>query len=421
MARSWIGTRAGRPCPSGAPGGASISSCRPQGSACHPFGLSKVTEVAGPEICEKKGLETPLGGRRGGRVSAMICHFAAWPRDGCAPSRRPSTKATPPLRILVANPRGFCAGVDRAIKIVDMALEVFEPPVYVRREIVHNSHVVGDFRAKGVIFVDELEEVPNGNVAILSAHGVAPAVFEQAKARSLRLIDATCPLVTKVHLEVHRFVRQGYHIVLIGHAGHDEVIGTMGEAPGDITLVENVDQARTIDLSRHERLMVLTQTTLGVDDTRGVIEALRERYPALDLPPTDDVCYATQNRQDAVKAMTDRGIDLLLVVGSSNSSNAARLVEVGASRGVRGFLIDGPAQIESSWLDGVSVVGVTAGASTPEHVIQGVIAHVQSRGGGDVETITTVEEDTVFQAPIELRIAIEEKRGARAETLKTEG
>lgn len=291
-----------------------------------------------------------------------------------------------------------------------MALDVFEPPIYVRREIVHNSHVVGDFRQKGVVFVDELDEVPNGGVAILSAHGVAPEVFDQAEKRSLKLIDATCPLVTKVHLEVHRFVRQGFHIVLIGHAGHDEVVGTMGEAPDDITLVENERQARTIDLSRHAKLMVLTQTTLGVDDTRGVIDALRERYPKLELPPTDDVCYATQNRQDAVKALTDRGVELLLVVGSSNSSNAARLVEVGASRQVRGFLIDGPEQIESAWLDGVSVVGVSAGASTPEHVVQRVVSYLRDRGGSEAETVTTVEEDTVFQVPVELRVAIEAKR-----------
>jgi len=320
------------------------------------------------------------------------------------------------LRVLLANPRGFCAGVDRAIKVVDLALDVFDPPIYVRREIVHNSHVVGDFREKGVIFVDELDEVPNGAVAILSAHGVAPAVFEQARARSLRLIDATCPLVTKVHLEVHRFLRQGFHIVLIGHEGHDEVIGTMGEAPGRITLVENETQARSVDLSRHEKLMVLTQTTLGVDDTRGVIELLLSRYPHLQLPPTDDVCYATQNRQDAVKELAERGIDFLLVVGSKNSSNAARLVEVGAARGVRGFLIDGPDQIQNNWLDGVTAVGVTAGASTPEHVVRSVVAFLQSRGGGGVETVTTIEESTVFQVPVELRVAMESRNPKRKKT-----
>jgi len=317
------------------------------------------------------------------------------------------------MRILLANPRGFCAGVDRAIKIVDMCLDVFGPPVYVRREIVHNSHVVKDFRAKGVIFVDELEPVPPKSVTVLSAHGVAPEVFAQAQAKELKLIDATCPLVTKVHLEVHRFVREGYHIVLIGHDGHDEVIGTMGEAPEHTTLVEDEQQARSVDLSAHEKLMVLTQTTLGVEDTQGIINILKERYPQLDLPPTDDVCYATQNRQDAVKALVEAGMDFLLVVGSSNSSNAARLVEVGEARGVRGFLIDGIEQIDEAWLAGVSCVGVTAGASTPEHVIQQVLEYLKQRGGTGVETITTVEENTVFQVPLTLRREVELRAAAQ--------
>lgn len=317
------------------------------------------------------------------------------------------------MRILLANPRGFCAGVDRAIKIVDMALDVFGPPIYVRREIVHNSHVVKDFREKGVVFVDELEPVPAKGVTVLSAHGVAPEVFEQAAAKQLKLIDATCPLVTKVHLEVHRFVKEGYHIVLIGHDGHDEVIGTMGEAPEQTTLVEDEQQARTVDLSAHKKLMVLTQTTLGVEDTQGIISILRERYPTLDLPPTDDVCYATQNRQDAVKALVEAGMDLLLVVGSSNSSNAARLVEVGEARGVRGLLIDDVDQIDAAWLDGVACVGVTAGASTPEHVIQQVIEFLQQRGGAGVETITTVEENTVFQVPLTLRREVELRAAAQ--------
>lgn len=313
------------------------------------------------------------------------------------------------MRILLANPRGFCAGVDRAIKVVDMALEIFGPPVYVRREIVHNSHVVNDLRQKGAIFVEELEGVPQGAVAVLSAHGVAPTVFSEAKDRKLKLIDATCPLVTKVHLEVHRFVKLGYHIVLIGHEGHDEVIGTLGEAPDHITLVENDTQARAVDLSMHEKLMVLTQTTLGVDDTAVVIAALRERYPNLDLPPTEDICYATQNRQDAVKAMCDRGMDLLLVVGSPNSSNAARLVEVAKARGVPGYLIDSPKNIETSWLNGVERVGVTAGASTPEGVVQSVIDHLKQQGPGSTEFITTAEEHTVFQMPTILKKALTEK------------
>lgn len=315
------------------------------------------------------------------------------------------------MKILLANPRGFCAGVDRAIKIVDLALEAFGPPVYVRREIVHNSHVVRDLRTRGAVFVEELTAVPPGSVTILSAHGVSPVVFDQARERKLRLIDATCPLVTKVHLEVHRFVKLGYHIVLIGHNGHDEVIGTIGEAPGHITLVENEAQAATVVLPTHEKLMVLTQTTLGVDDTKAVIETLRQRFAYLELPPTDDVCYATQNRQDAVKEMSALGMQLLLVVGSRNSSNAARLVEVGEARGVQGFLIDGADEIRAEWLEGVECVAVTAGASTPEDVVQGVVDRLRELGGDRVEYVTTAEETTVFQIPIDLRRAMEE-RGA---------
>lgn len=320
------------------------------------------------------------------------------------------------VRIILASPRGFCAGVDRAIRIVDLALEVFDPPIYVRREIVHNSHVVAELGRKGAVFVSELTEVPDGAVAILSAHGVAPEVFEQARTRGLKLIDATCPLVTKVHLEVHRFVKEGYRIVLIGHNGHDEVIGTLGEAPDHITLVENEDQARTVEMPPHEKLVVLTQTTLGVDDTAGVVAALRERFPYLELPPTDDVCYATQNRQDAVKAMADRGLDLLLVVGSKNSSNAARLVEVGQARGVRGFLIDCPDEIQAQWLDGVGVVGVTAGASTPESVIQAVLDRLRQHGGQSVESVSTADEDVIFQLPVVLRDAMDAKETSRTAT-----
>ncbi len=315
------------------------------------------------------------------------------------------------MKVLLANPRGFCAGVDRAVKIVDLALEVFGPPVYVRREIVHNSHVVADLRGKGAVFVEELDEVPRGAVAILSAHGVAPTVFQEARRRELRLIDATCPLVTKVHLEVHRFVRQGNRIVLIGHKGHDEVIGTIGESPEHITLVENEAQARTIDIPPHERLVVLTQTTLGVDDTAHVLAALRERFPYLELPPTDDICYATQNRQDAVKEMQRRGMGLLLVVGSRNSSNAARLVEVALTRGVCGFLIDSADEIRVEWVHGVDVVGVSAGASTPESVVQGVLNRLRELGAESIELCTTAEEDTVFQIPPALKQAVSERAG----------
>lgn len=313
------------------------------------------------------------------------------------------------MKVILANPRGFCAGVDRAVKIVELALEVYGAPVYVRREIVHNSHVVGELRDRGAVFVEELDEVPAGGLAILSAHGVAPVVFEQAKARSLRLLDATCPLVTKVHLEVHRFVKQGYRIILIGHKGHDEVIGTLGESPENIVLVENVEQARTVELPDDEKPMVLTQTTLSMDDTNDVLQALRERFPKLELPPTDDICYATQNRQDAVKEMVERGIDVLLVVGSRNSSNAARLVEVAQSRGRPGHLINGPDDIHEGWLEGAETVGVTAGASTPEEVVQGVLDRLKDLGAESVDLCTTADEDTVFQLPVLLKQAVAER------------
>ncbi len=311
------------------------------------------------------------------------------------------------MQLLLANPRGFCAGVDRAIKIVELALEVYGPPIYVRREIVHNSHVVRGFRERGVIFVDELAEVPEGAHAILSAHGVSPAVHDEARLRKLDVIDATCPLVTKVHLEVRRFVKQGYHVILIGHAGHDEVIGTMGQAPGAMTVIENEQQARTAPIPDPGKLVVLTQTTLGVDDTEGVRRALKERFGHLEMPPTEDICYATQNRQDAVKAMSQRGIELMLVVGSRNSSNAARLVEVAKARGARSHLIDGPDEIRPEWLAGVSAVGVTSGASTPERVVQSVVQRVRELGGGEAELVTTVEEDVVFSIPPALRRAVE--------------
>jgi 4-hydroxy-3-methylbut-2-enyl diphosphate reductase len=297
--------------------------------------------------------------------------------------------------------------VDRAIKIVELALDVYGPPIYVRKEIVHNSHVVRGFRERGVIFVDELAEVPAGAHAILSAHGVSPAVHEEAQQRGLDVIDATCPLVTKVHLEVRRFVKQGYHVILIGHAGHDEVVGTMGWAPESMTLIENEEQARAAPIPDGGKLVVLTQTTLGVDDTEGVRRALQQRFSHLEMPPTEDICYATQNRQDAVKAISQRGAELVLVVGSRNSSNAARLVEVAKARGARGFLIDGADEIEPAWLEDVTTVGVTSGASTPERIVQTVLRRVGELGGGQVERITTAEEDVVFSIPPALRRAVE--------------
>ncbi|MCB9849178.1 MAG: 4-hydroxy-3-methylbut-2-enyl diphosphate reductase [Phycisphaerales bacterium] len=307
------------------------------------------------------------------------------------------------MKVLLANPRCYCAGVDRAVQIVELALGRFGAPVYVRKEIVHNSFVVNRLRGLGAVFVDELPEVPAGALVVFSAHGVAPAVFEEARERDLRVIDATCPLVSKVHLEVLRFVKEGYHIVLIGRRGHEEVEGTMGHSADDITLVENADQARTKPFPEHDKLMVLTQTTLSVDDTQVVMNALRTRFPHIELPPTEDICYATQNRQNAVKEMCARGIDLLLVVGSQNSSNAARLVETAEVRGVRGRLIDGAHEIDPAWTAGVKLVGVTGGASTPDEVVEGVIARLKELGAGEVVLSSTTEENTVFQLPVILR------------------
>lgn len=307
------------------------------------------------------------------------------------------------MKVLLANPRCYCAGVDRAVQIVELALQRFRPPVYVRKEIVHNRFVVNRLRSMGAVFVDELADVPADSLVIFSAHGVCPAVFAEARARNLRVIDATCPLVSKVHLEVLRFVKEGYHILLIGRQGHEEVEGTMGHSAGSITLIENVEQARTRPVPACARLIVLTQTTLSVDDTQVVMAALRQRFPRLELPPTEDICYATQNRQNAVKEMCNRGIDFLLVVGSQNSSNAARLVETAEVRGVRGKLIDGPADVDPEWLRGVSAVGVTGGASTPDEVVQSVINRLVELGAGEVEISSTTEENTVFSLPVILR------------------
>ena len=308
------------------------------------------------------------------------------------------------MKVILANPRCYCAGVDRAIQIVELVLERFGAPVYVRKEIVHNRHVVGWLHERGAVFVDELHEVPDGAMVVFSAHGVGPLVHEEAERRSLRVIDATCPLVSKVHAEVLRFVEDGYHIILVGHAGHEEVEGTMGHSPEHTTLIEDVEQARTEPIPAHTKLMVLAQTTLSMDDTQHVVDALRDRFDYLELPPKDDICYATQNRQNAVKAMCDLGIDLLLVVGSENSSNAVRLAEIGAVRGIPSHLIDSDEDVRAEWLRNVSRVGVTAGASTPESVVQNVVARLTELGVADVELCTAAEESTVFQLPAMLEV-----------------
>jgi len=304
--------------------------------------------------------------------------------------------------ILVASPRGFCAGVSYAIDIVDLVLERHGPPVYVRHEIVHNRHVVDKLRAQGAVFVDELAAVPAGSLVIFSAHGVAPSVREEATQRGLRIIDATCPLVTKVHLEALRYARDGYEILVIGHRGHVEVVGTLGHAPDLMQLIETVEDVARMQVRDPERVAVVTQTTLSVDDTRDIIEAIRQRLPHVRLPAKDDICYATQNRQVAVKELA-RQSELVLVIGSPNSSNANRLVEVANNAGGKGRLIEHASDVDPSWLDGVRTVGLTAGASTPESLVQDTIAHLRRQGFDRVRDLTTVEEHVTFPLPRELR------------------
>jgi 4-hydroxy-3-methylbut-2-enyl diphosphate reductase len=308
-------------------------------------------------------------------------------------------------KIFLLKPRGFCAGVVRAIDVVKIALDLYGPPVYVRKEIVHNKHVVDELREAGAIFVEELDEVPVGARAIFSAHGVAPSVRRQARERRLDVIDATCPLVTKVHLEAVRFARDGYSIVLIGHKDHDEVIGTLGEVPDRSYLVETVDDVDRLELPDPTRVRYLTQTTLSLDETRDLISRLKERYPHLQGPPAQDICYATQNRQMAVKAISE-AIDLLLVVGSENSSNSKRLVEVGDNFGVCSHLVNDCSDVDTAWLDGVKNVGVTAGASAPEHLVRSLIEFLREHGFRQMEEIELVDEDVRFSLPAELTVSI---------------
>ncbi len=304
-------------------------------------------------------------------------------------------------RILLLKPRGFCAGVVRAIDIVNIALDTFGAPIYVRKEIVHNRHVVNELTARGAIFVEELTEVPPRSLAIFSAHGVAPAVREEARARKLRVIDATCPLVTKVHLEATKFARKGFTIILIGHKDHDEVIGTLGEAPARTLLVSSEEEVDRLEVEDPDRVAYLTQTTLSLDETSGIIARLRKRFPSIQGPPAQDICYATENRQLAVKGVAERS-DLLLVVGSANSSNSNRLVEVAQNAGLRAYLIEDALAIDPSWLENATTVAVTAGASAPEHLVQQVIEHLQRVGYLSVEEVHVIEEDVRFTLPPEL-------------------
>ena len=311
-------------------------------------------------------------------------------------------------KVLLAAPRGYCAGVDRAVDVVERALRIYGEPVYVRKQIVHNLPVVRDLERKSAVFVEEETEVPEGATVILSAHGVAPEVYANSDARSLRVIDATCPLVTKVHLEARRFAGEGDTILLIGHEGHEEVIGTSGEAPENIRLVGSVEEARTVDVEDPDRVAYLSQTTLSVDETNEVIAVLRERFPNIQGPPRDDICYATQNRQEAVKAMAGQA-DVVLVIGSDNSSNSNRLVEVSRSVGTEAYLIDDETEIDPAWLEGAGTVGVTSGASAPEWLVDRVIDHLGGLGATEVQELRVAEEHLVFGLPHGVR-EVDERR-----------
>jgi 4-hydroxy-3-methylbut-2-enyl diphosphate reductase len=308
---------------------------------------------------------------------------------------------TPQKKILLLTPRGFCAGVVRAIDTVRIALDLYGPPVYVRKEIVHNRHAVDELRAHGAVFVDEVDEVPKGGRVIFSAHGIAPQVRHIAAERRLKVIDATCPLVTKVHLEALKFARRGYRIILIGHKDHDEVIGTLGEAPESSVVVETVEDVEKLEVPDPEKVCYLTQTTLSLDETKGIIQRLKERFPSIQGPPAQDICYATENRQAAVKAVAPM-CELLLVVGSKNSSNSKRLVEVSENQGVPAHLIDDASEVNLAWLAPVRMVAVTAGASAPEHLVQELIGFLKKYGFGEVEEIRLKEEDVRFVLPGEL-------------------
>lgn len=308
------------------------------------------------------------------------------------------------MRILMASPRGFCAGVDRAIDIVEIALERFGRPVYVRHEIVHNRHVVDDLRAKGAIFVDDLAEVPRGARLIYSAHGVSPAVCAEAEERGLQVLDATCPLVTKVHVETNRMLKRDLEIVLIGHAGHVEVEGTLGHGGDGMQLVQSVEDVQALEVREPSQLGCVTQTTLSVDDTREIMDALRDRFPQITLPRKNDICYATQNRQDAVKKLAQEAA-VVIVVGAPTSSNSNRLVELAEKLGARSYLVESADQLDPAWVEGVSCVGVTAGASAPEILVTEVIERLEQLADGNfsIDSLPLVDEDVVFQLPAELR------------------
>jgi 4-hydroxy-3-methylbut-2-enyl diphosphate reductase len=314
-------------------------------------------------------------------------------------------------RVLLAAPRGYCAGVDRAVQTVEKALDLYGAPVYVRKQIVHNKHVVDTLQKRGAIFVEETDEVPEGALVVFSAHGVAPTVHEEAEVRNLRTIDATCPLVTKVHHEARRFAGQDFDILLIGHEGHEEVVGTAGEAPEHVTLVDGPDDVANVTVRDPAKVAWLSQTTLSVDETVATVEELRKRFPLLIDPPSDDICYATQNRQVAIKEVA-REAELVIVVGSTNSSNSKRLVEVALEYGAdTSYLVDHAGEIDEAWLDGVTTVGLTSGASVPEILVREVIEWLAERGYGEVEEVRSAEERLIFSLPRELRRDLKAAQG----------
>ncbi|RMH36908.1 MAG: 4-hydroxy-3-methylbut-2-enyl diphosphate reductase [Nitrospirae bacterium] len=315
------------------------------------------------------------------------------------------------MKIYLANPRGFCAGVDRAIEIVDLSLKTYGSPIYVRHEIVHSRHVVQSLREKGAVFVEELDEVPDGSIVIFSAHGVAKSVWEEARRRRLKVIDATCPLVIKVHNEVNRDYANNYELILIGHAGHPEVVGTLGQVPDKFHLVSSVEDVENLQVTNPSHLSYVTQTTLSVDECRDIVEALNRRFPGIKGPHQEDICYATQNRQNAVKALAEH-VDVILVIGSPNSSNSTRLKELGERCGKASYLIDSYKDIDPSWLKGVNAVGIAAGASAPEVLVSEVVEYLQAHGAHEVEELTVVEEDVEFLLPREL-LAAQRQTSAR--------
>src|ERR1700704_3669360 len=404
-----------RPARRGTPAASSCSSWTPRTSAQRPWTScgrgSRASHPARSSSCTTTATRTSRAWRRRSASSSSRARRPVGSSPSYTEVRMSSTetRAAAPEKLLLAAPRGYCAGVDRAVQTVEHALDLYGAPVYVRKEIVHNKHVVEELRERGAVFVDQETEVPEGSTAVFSAHGVAPSVHANAAERRLFAIDATCPLVTKVHVEAKKFAAEGYTIVLIGHAGHEEVEGTMGEAPEDMVLIETEEDVDRLEVDDPDRLAYLTQTTLSVDETRAIINRLRARFPNVTGPRTDDICYATTNRQAAVKQMAEH-CDLVLVIGSRNSSNSNRLVEVARDHGAASYLIDSADQVEDEWLQDARVVGITSGASAPELLVQELVDFFRARGTEDVSEFDVIKEDVRFMLPKTIRKALADQK-----------